>query len=214
MYLPAHFAETRQHVLQALIRAHPFATLVTFADGALNANHLPFEFVPEPAPYGTLRCHVARNNPVWRELEQGIRPLVVFQGEHAYISPSLYPSKAETHKVVPTYNYMVVHAEGEARVIDDAVWLRAMVGRLTQRFEAVREQPWAIEDAPADYVAAMVNAIVGIEISVTAMIGKWKVSQNRTAADRAGVLAEMRGTGMQELALAMERLADRNGMGA
>jgi transcriptional regulator len=208
MYLPAHFEETRAELLHALMRAHPFATLVTLADGALYADHLPFEFDPALAPFGTLRCHVARSNPVWRSLEQGVQPLVVFQGEHAYITPSWYPSKADTHKVVPTYNYMVVHAQGDARVVEDADWLRDLVTRLTQRFEAPREQPWAVADAPSDYIDTMLKAIVGIEIPLTRLSGKWKNSQNRSAADQAGVLRGLQAGGAQALAEALaQRLA-------
>ena len=204
MYQPAHFTESRPEVLHALMRAHPFATLVTLDAGGLNANHLPFEYDPEPAPFGTLRAHVARNNPLWRELVQGVEALVIFQGEHGYITPSWYPGKAENGKVVPTYNYMVVHAKGALQVMDDPLWLRAFLGRLTDRFEAPRAQPWAVEDAPADYVEAMLKAIIGIEIPVASLIGKWKVSQNRSADDRAGVVAGLEQDGQHALADALK----------
>jgi len=203
MYVPAHFEESRPELLQALMRAHPFATLITFDGAALNANHLPFEFDPEPAPFGTLRCHVARANPVWRELGGKVQPLVVFQGEHAYITPSWYATKAETHKVVPTYNYMVVHAQGTARAIDDPESLRALLVRLTNSFEAGRTPPWAVADAPPDFIDTLLNAIVGIEISLTCLIGKWKISQNRSTADQASVLAGLQDAGAAGLARAM-----------
>ena len=205
MYLPAHFEEQRAEILAALMHDHPFATLITLNGGRLNANHLPFEYDPAPAPFGTLRAHVARANPVWQDLAEGVPSLVVFQGEHAYITPSWYPSKDESGKVVPTYNYMVVHAEGPLQVIEDAHWLRALVGRLTTRFEAPRAQPWAVEDAPEDYVESMLRAIVGIEIPVTSLQGKWKLSQNRTAQDMAGVASGLQQVGEATLAAAMKK---------
>jgi transcriptional regulator len=192
MYLPSHFEESRVEVLHRLMREHPLGTLVTLGNGGLNANHIPFELDPDPAPFGTLRAHVARANPVWRELSGSVEPLVVFQGAHHYVTPSWYPTKRETGKVVPTFNYLVVHAYGRAQAIEDAVWLRALVGRLTDRFEGNRETPWKVEDAPADFIAAQLKAIVGIEVPVARLIGKWKASQNRPAADSAGVVEGLR----------------------
>ena len=192
MYLPSHFEETRVEVLHQLIRSHPLGALVTFGADGLNANHVPFEFDPNPAPFGTLRAHVARANPVWREFSREVEPLVIFQGPQIYITPSWYQTKKETGKVVPTFNYIVVHAYGTMRVIEDAGWLRKFVGGLTDRFEAARAQPWAVTDAPEDFVAMQLRAIIGIEISVTRFIGKWKVSQNRPAADQKGVVAGLR----------------------
>lgn len=192
MYLPSHFEETRVEVLHQLIRSHPLGALVTFGADGLNANHVPFEIDPNPAPFGTLRAHVARANPVWREFSREVEPLVIFQGPQIYITPSWYQTKKETGKVVPTFNYIVVHACGAMRVIEDADWLRKFVGGLTDRFEAPRAQPWAVTDAPEDFVAMQLRAIVGIEISVTRLIGKWKTSQNRPAADQKGVVAGLR----------------------
>jgi transcriptional regulator len=194
MYQPSHFEETRIEVLHQLIRDNGLGTFVTLTANGLEANHIPFEIDPEPAPYGTLRAHVARNNPVWREFSKDVDALVVFQGAQAYISPSWYQTKQEDGKVVPTYNYMVVHAYGAMKVIEDAVWLRALVGRLTDRYESTQAAPWKVADAPNDYVEKMLSAIVGIEIPIGKLIGKWKVSQNRSAVDRAGVV-----TGLQEL---------------
>jgi transcriptional regulator len=192
MYLPSHFAETRIEVLRELMFAHPLGTLVTFGPDGLNANHVPFEFDAHPAPFGTLRAHVARANPVWREFSQEVEPLVIFQGPQAYITPSWYQTKKETGKVVPTFNYMVVHAYGALRTIEDPAWLRDFVGKLTDRFESPRAQPWAMSDAPEDFIAMQLRAIVGIEIRLTRLIGKWKTSQNRPPADRAGVVAGLR----------------------
>jgi transcriptional regulator len=188
MYLPAHFEETRVDVLRALMHEYPLGTLVTLASDGLNANHIPFEFDPEPAPSGTLRCHVSRNNPVWRELDASVEPLVVFQGPQAYISPSWYHTKHETGKVVPTYNYLVVHAYGRARAVEDKDWLRSFVTRLTDRFEGAQQSPWKVTDAPRDYIEGLLNSIVGIEIEVSRFVGKWKASQNRSPEDRRGVV--------------------------
>jgi len=193
MYMPKHFEETRVEVLHTLIREHPLGALVTLGAEGLNANHIPFEIDPEPAPFGTLRGHVARANPVWRESVPGVEALVMFQGPAAYVSPSWYASKRETGKVVPTYNYAVVHAYGPLRIVEDADWLRGLVGRLTDKFEAGRPEPWQVDDAPASFVDAQLRAIVGLEIPVTRLLGKWKMSQNRSAPDRAGVIRGLRG---------------------
>ncbi|MCX7961038.1 MAG: FMN-binding negative transcriptional regulator [Burkholderiales bacterium] len=205
MYLPDHFAETRVAVLHALIRAFPLGTLVTLGPEGPEANHIPFELDPAPAPFGTLRAHVARANPLWRGLSREPRALAIFQGPQAYVSPSWYPSKREHGKVVPTWNYAVVHARGTLRAIEDRAWLRALVERLTDRHEAGRAAPWTVGDAPADYVERMLEAIVGVELTVTSLAGKWKASQNRTAADRAGVVDGLRGEG-SDAAAAMAEL--------
>jgi transcriptional regulator len=188
MYLPNHFKETRVEPLHELIRAHPLGLLITLADAGLQANPIPFLIDAAPAPLGTLRGHVARANPLWRETRAEVEALVVFQGPQAYISPSMYPTKAATGKVVPTWNYVTVQARGTLRVHDDAAWVRGIVERLTQRHEAARAVPWAVSDAPGEYIETMLRAIVGIEIELTALTGKWKVSQNRDAADRQGVV--------------------------
>jgi transcriptional regulator len=187
MYLPKHFEETRVPVLHALIRAHPLSALVVLTASGLDANHIPLEVDPEPAPFGTLRGHVARANPLARHVADG-EALAIFQGPDTYVSPSWYVTKQETAKVVPTWNYAVVHAHGPLRVIDDRAWVRAFVERLTDRHEGARRDPWKVTDAPEDYIDSMVKAIVGIEIPITRLVGKWKVSQNRPQQDRAGVV--------------------------
>ncbi|HWH84513.1 MAG TPA: FMN-binding negative transcriptional regulator [Burkholderiaceae bacterium] len=201
MYLPAHFEESRPAVLHELVRTHPLGLLVTqSAAGELAANSIPFVLdvnSADPASgLGLLRGHVARANPLWHEARADTDSLVVFQGPQAYVSPSLYASKAEHGKVVPTWNYVMVQARGRLRAVDDAPWLHAFVTRLTERFEAPRAQPWAVSDAPADFLATMLRAIVGIEIELTALTGKWKVGQNRSAADRAGVARGMAEAGV------------------
>ena len=197
MYLPAHFEEKRPEVLHALLRAHPLGLLVTQdAAGELAANTVPFVLDADPAGGpGILRAHVARANPLWREARGDRDSVVVFQGPQAYVSPGFYPSKAEHGKVVPTWNYVMVQARGRLKAVDDAPWLRAFVTRLTERHEATREQPWAVTDAPEAFIDTMLRAIVGIEITLTALTGKWKVSQNRSAADRDGVARGLRAAG-------------------
>jgi transcriptional regulator len=209
MYLPAHFEESRTEVLHRLIGDYGLGALVTLSAGALEANHIPFEIDPEPAPYGILRAHVARGNPVWREFAKDLDALVVFQGAQAYISPNWYPSKQESGQVVPTYNYMVVHAYGPLKIVDDAAWLRALVGRLTDRYEGSQAAPWKVADAPDAYIEKMLGAIVGIEIPINKLVGKWKTSQNRPAADRAGVVAGLQqqgGENAEAMAAAVQAL--------
>lgn len=192
MYLPTHFAQPDDDTLHALMRAHPLATLVTLGAQGLDANPVPLMWADDGTPHGVLRGHVARANPVWREAAPGAEALAIFHGPNAYISPSWYPSKRETGKVVPTWNYAVVHARGALRVIDDAAWLRGLVETLTRTHEAGMPQPWAVGDAPPDYIARMLGAIVGIELALTSLQGKWKTSQNQPAANRAGVVEGLR----------------------
>ena len=208
MYLPSHFDEKRLDVLQALVRRHPFGLLVTqSADGPV-ANGIPFLLDPDGAGgLGTLRGHVARANPVWRDTPSDVPSLVVFQGPDAYVSPSWYPSKAEHGKVVPTWNYVMVQARGRLRAIDDPDWLLKFVTRLTERHETPRSAPWAVSDAPADYVQSILRGIVGIEVELTALTGKWKVTQNRPAADRAGVVDGLRAEGGEVARALAEQVA-------
>ena len=210
MYLPSHFEESRTEVLHDAIRAHPLGTLVTLdGAGALQANPLPFLIEPGVSARGVLRGHVARANPLWRETRGDVDSLVVFQGAQSYVSPGWYPSKAEHGKVVPTWNYVVVQARGRLRAIDDAAWVRALVTRLTARFEAAMRKPWSVNDAPADYLEQMLRAIVGIEIEIASLVGKWKVSQNRSAADRAGVVAGLSALDDDAAAAAMAAEVER-----
>lgn len=190
MYLPKHFEQPDREVLARLLQAHPLATLVWTSPDGLTAEHLPllWDRGPGDGEHGTLRGHVARANPVWREAS-GSEVLALFQGPQAYVSPSWYPSKAAGGKVVPTWNYAVVHLHGRLRTVEDAAWLRTLVGRLTDTHEAAHSLPWQVDDAPADYIEQMLRAIVGIEIELTQVQGKWKASQNRSASDRAGVAA-------------------------
>lgn len=204
MYLPAHFEETDLAILQTLVDAHPLATWVsnaaavdaTSADAGreLIVNHIPFMLDRSRGPQGTLIGHVARANPLWRHLS---RSVLVFQGPQAYISPGWYASKQEHGKVVPTWNYAVVHAHGLPRAIEARDELLRIVSHLTDTHEREQRAPWKVADAPADYIAQMLNAIVGIEIPIDRLVGKWKVSQNRSAADRAstqqGLQASSRG---------------------
>jgi transcriptional regulator len=192
MYLPKHFEQTDRAQLAALMAAHPLATLVTRSGDGFTADHIPLIYDATQGEYGLLRGHVARANPLWREAA-GHEVLAIFSGPQSYITPSWYPSKAATAKVVPTWNYSVVHAHGRLRAIEDAVWLHSLVTSLTQRHESPRAHPWQVSDAPDDYVQQMLRAIVGIEIPLSALVGKWKVTQNRSEADRLGVVAGLTG---------------------
>jgi transcriptional regulator len=216
MYLPAHFEESRPEVLHELVRTHPLGLLITLGPAGLQANPVPFMLDASADGGATvLRAHVARANPVWREARSDVESLVVFQGPQAYISPSLYPTKAATGKVVPTWNYVMVQARGTLRVVDEAPWLHALVRRLTDKHEATRAAPWAVSDAPADYVDTMLRAIVGIEVTLSALTGKWKVTQNRNQADREGVAAGLRAQADEQgdaQAGAMAELVARGGM--
>jgi transcriptional regulator len=203
MYLPKHFEETRVEVMHALMAAHPLGLLVSTGAEGLQANSIPFMVDPGPAPNGTLIAHVARANPLWREAA-GTPVLVVFQGPQAYVSPSGYASKAEHGKVVPTWNYIMVQARGRLRAIDDAAHLHALVSRLTATHEAGRDKPWAVDDAPRDYIDATLKAIVGLEIEIEALAGKWKVSQNRSTADRQGVARMLAAEGGEAAAMAKQ----------
>jgi transcriptional regulator len=194
-YLPQHFVETDPAALHALVRAHPLATwVVPHASGELLVNHIPLLLDADRGPHGTLVGHVARANPVWQALSTAAT-VAVFQGPEAYISPSWYPGKPVHGKVVPTWNYAVVHAHGTARAFDDRAQLLALVTRLTARHEATQPQPWQVGDAPADYIDSMLAAIVGIEIPVQRWVGKWKVSQNRSLEDRQGVATGLQAMG-------------------
>jgi transcriptional regulator len=200
MYLPAHFAETRVDLLHAAIRDAGLATLVTTGPGGLDASHLPFLLDPTPAPLGRLVGHLARANPCWRETPASSEALVIFLGPDAYVTPSWYATKRETGKVVPTWNYLTIHARGRVTFFDDNDRLLDLVTRLTDREEQPRTAPWKVTDAPADYVDGMLQAIVGVELEITRLEGKWKASQNRTAADREGVAAGLEAEGLGAMA--------------
>ena len=186
MYVPRHFEETDIAVLHALIRDRPLGAWVVWANGELTANHLPFLVAPDRGAYGTLIGHVARSNEVWKSLTAGTRSIVIFQGPQRYITPSWYRSKQESGRVVPTWNYAVVHAYGSPRLIHDEDWLLAHVTELSNAHEHDRIKPWKVSDAPGDYIEALLKAIVGIEIPLDSLQGKWKLSQNRSHADLIG----------------------------
>ncbi|MEO5829295.1 MAG: FMN-binding negative transcriptional regulator [Rhodanobacter sp.] len=199
MYTPKHFEETRAEVLHGLIRAYPFATVVANTANGFAANHLPFELVD-----GVLHGHVARGNEL--VLMDGAEVLLVFRGPDGYISPNWYPSKHETGREVPTWNYAVLHVHGRLRVIDDATWLRALLERLTDRHEADQPQPWKVTDAPEDHIEKSLHAVVGLEVVIERIDGKFKLSQNHPERNRAGVIAGLRqrdGDGDVELAALM-----------
>lgn len=210
MYLPKHFEAPSVDVLHELIRARPLSTLVTLGSGGLNANHIPLHLSADPAPLGTLRGHVARANPILDDVGADILVLAIFHGPQAYITPSWYPTKAETGKAVPTWNYAVAHAYGRLRTVDDAAWLRAHLEALTAHNEAAFAEPWHVADAPPDFTEKLIAAVVGIEIEITRLAGKWKVSQNQPPPNRAGVVEGLR-TSSDSDALAVAALVERAG---
>ena len=206
MYLPTAFEEQRPEALHALMQAHPLGTLVTHGPDGLDANHVPFELDPAAGPHGLLRAHVARANPVWREVPaDGADVLVIFQASEAYISPNWYPSKPEHHRHVPTWNYQVVHAHGRLRVMDDERFVRGLVARLTREHEQRSQQarPWKMGDSAPEFITGLLQAIVGIEIEVTRLVGKSKLGQNREERDRLGAAAGVAGLGNVAAAEAM-----------
>lgn len=203
MYRPPVFREDRTVMLHALIRAHPLGTLITHGANGLMANLLPFTLVENENGSALLRTHLARANSQLADLHAGNEALVLFQGPHAYVSPGWYPSKAEHEKVVPTWNYVMVQARGQPQLIDDEAWLREQISHLTDTQEQHRPTPWKVTDAPEDFITGLLKAIIGLEIPVCQIEGKWKVSQNRSAADRQGVADGLR---QEDNALAMADL--------
>lgn len=188
MYLPSLFREDRLEVLHAFVRGHPLGLLISHGPSGLLANLLPFVLKTGDSERGVLQAHMARANPQWREVD-GQPVLIVFRGADAYVSPSLYATKKETGKVVPTWNYAMVQARGTARVQDRSDWITPQLHALTTAREAARPHPWAVTDAPPDYVEAQKKAIVGVEIAILALEGKWKVSQNQPETNRRSVVA-------------------------
>ncbi len=200
MYVPAQFKEDRPEILAAAIRQAGLATLVTLGADGLVASHAPMLLDPEPAPHGTLVGHIARANPQWRDPMPGVQALAIFAGPDAYVTPSWYPSKRQHGRVVPTWNYVTVHAYGEISFFDDRDRLHEIVRRLTERHEAEREAPWAVSDAPVPFVEGMLKAIIGFALPIARIEGKWKLSQNRDAADRAGVAEGLAADGRGDFA--------------
>jgi transcriptional regulator len=212
MYTPAHFKEDRIDVLHQLIAHHPLATLITMTADGLNANHIPLMVDASHSPvggeFGTLRGHVARSNSVWQTFKPEVNALVVFQGPDAYISPSWYPSKQQHGKVVPTWNYAVVHAAGPLVIRDDEAWMREFLNGTTNHFETTRNTSaprWKMSDAPEEFLQTMMRAVVGIEIPIVSLEGKWKVSQNRAMADREGVAMALQ-AGSRDVEIEMGKL--------
>jgi transcriptional regulator len=210
MYEPTHFRETDVSIMQALVLEHPLGMLISSGPDGIIANPIPFILYSDEGEFGTLRCHLSRANAQWQALETDPAALVVFQGAESYITPSWYPTKAETEKVVPTWNYSIVQARGMAKVIHDAAWLHANVSALTQQNEGRLPKPWAVTDAPEPFIAAQLRGIVGVEIPIASLAGKFKASQNRPVADRVGVAEGLLAEG-DEASLAMMALVKQRG---
>jgi transcriptional regulator len=202
MYQLPSFREDRVEVQHQLIRDHPLGVLITAGPGGLMASAIPFLIEKDGAKSGTLQAHIARVNPQRQELAAVGECLVIFQGLQGYVTPSWYATKRESGKVVPTWNYATVHAWGRPRLIDDTTWIRRQIDALTRQQEASSLTPWNVQDAPEEFIASQLGAIIGVEIPISRIEGKWKVSQNRSDADRAGVIAGFRGLGEQSRAMA------------
>jgi transcriptional regulator len=205
MYLPPHFEETRIDELHRYITDHPLGALIVNGPQGLDANHLPFELDAGAGTHGRLLAHVARANPLWQEAKDGEEVLVIFSATNAYISPNWYPSKHEEHRLVPTWNYQAVHAHGRITIRDDEKFVRGVVARLTRAHEARTgsAKPWKISDAPKEHIDQLLTSIVGIEIDITRLTGKWKLSQNREDRDRINAAEELRKRGDADIADAM-----------
>lgn len=203
MYIPAHFLIQNPQDLHTIIREHPLGALVTLGPDGLDANHIPFEFDPSQGPHGLLTAHVARANPVWQQCQEGADVLVIFRGNESYISPNWYPSKHETHRQVPTWNYEVVHVHGRLTVMDEEKFVRGVVARLTREHEASEPRPWKMGDSPPEYIAQMLKAVVGIQVEIQRIEGKAKLSQNREARDRLNAADTLLAKGAEALGKAM-----------
>jgi transcriptional regulator len=203
MYTPPQFALTQPEQLQRIIQAHPLGVLVTSGTAGLDADHIPFEFHPTSGPLGKLSAHVARANTLWQRCPTGTEVMVVFRGAESYVSPNWYPSKHEAHRQVPTWNYEVVHAHGRITVLDDERFVRGLVARLTKHHEAAEPKPWKMGDSAPAFIDEMLAKIVGIEIELTSLTGKSKLSQNKEARDRLSAADKLDARGQAELAQAM-----------
>ncbi len=192
MHVPNKFKETNVDVLHDLVQSHPLGAWIVSKDDELEVNHLPFALDKTQGEFGVLKGHVSIANPVWKSLPTTKESIVVFQGAEAYITPSWYPSKQEHGKAVPTWNYVVVHAHGQPKAITDKDWLLEHLNTLTDQQESDQAKPWKVADAPASFTEKVLNAIVGIEIPISALNGAWKTSQNKTPADKAGVIDGLR----------------------
>jgi len=211
MYIPKSFEESRPEVLHAFIGQHPLATLIIHDAEGLCADHIPLLLRLDAGPLGRLVGHVARSNPLWRKAGDGVACLLVFHGVDGYISPSGYASKLETGKVVPTWNYEVVHVQGKVRAIDDPAALLEVLQALTQTHEATQPAPWRIADAPPDYIERMLQAIVGIEIDIERMVGKAKLSQNQPVSNQQSLIQALQGQGDPAAQAMAQAIAHRGG---
>jgi transcriptional regulator len=210
MHIQKHFEETRTEEMHHLIDAHPLATLIVTVDGELVVNHIPMLLDSGDGQHGMLRAHISKANPLFMHLQRGINAVAIFRGAQTYISPNWYPSKHVDGKQVPTWNYVVVHAHGKPRLIDDSSWLLTHLHAMTNKQEASLPQPWKVSDAPREFIDRMMTAIIGIEMPIVKLEGKWKVSQNRTRADQFGVAAGLQNQGNAQsqvmTSLVMQRL--------
>lgn len=208
MYLPPHFEERRLELLHDLMKKHPFGCVVTYSNGELDANHLPFEIVSDKGDFGKLLAHISRQNPLAEVLKNDADVLVIFRIDDVYISPNWYVGKFEHHKVVPTWNYVVIHAKGKARIIEDEKVLRGILARLTREHESNQNVPWKMTDAPSEFISERMKHIVGIQIEITDLVGKFKLSQNRNKNDISSVANALASKDKSDLSNLMLSISD------
>nr|WP_294864132.1 FMN-binding negative transcriptional regulator [uncultured Pseudogulbenkiania sp.] len=211
MYLPAHFNESHTDALHQCIAQHPFGALITHGKNGLDANHIPFELATKEGELGVLKAHIARANPLWQDVANGAEVLVVFRAGEAYISPNWYPTKHESHRQVPTWNYIVVHAYGRIHFHDDERYVRGVLARLTRRHEASQSTPWKMTDAPRDYIDSLLQRIIGLQIDITRLVGKSKLGQDEEARDILGAAHALKECGNHDLGDAMLAAMAENG---
>lgn len=206
MHIPKQFQESRVDILQGFMRDYPLCTLITLSSDGVNANHIPMHVIDTPQPFGALTCHIDKSNRIVDDIHRNGEVLAIFNGPNTYITPSWMPTKKEKGRVVPTWNYAVVHARGNARVIEDKQWLYEQIGAFTNHSETAVHSQWQLSDAPLEFTDKLINGILGLEIIITELTGKWKVSQNEPMVNKRGIVEGLKNSDGQADKAAMASL--------